>query len=302
MCNHSNCQHDDPFAGLDDGDELFTQTRPTDDRDVELASVSLGIYTETCTKCRGTGRFTSWSGRSLGECFACDGKGKKTYRTSPQQRERGRASAHRAKARKVAETLSKAEQWGNDNPSEYQWMQAKAESFDFARSMCDALVKYGHLTDAQLAAVRKCMLRDEERQLQRERERAEREARAHSVDISPILTAFATAKGNGVRWPKLRLDTFVFSPAGDSSPNAGSVYVKEGETYLGKITASRFIRSRDCSDDQEQRILAVASDPAAAATVYGQRFGRCSVCGRTLTNEESINRAIGPICAERYGF
>jgi hypothetical protein len=28
-------------------------------------------------------------------------------------------------------------------------------------------------------------------------------------------------------------------------------------------------------------------------------YGRCFICGRTLTDEESIDRGIGPVCNER---
>lgn len=38
----------------------------------------------------------------------------------------------------------------------------------------------------------------------------------------------------------------------------------------------------------------------AEAEEFGVRFGVCGECGRTLTNEESIRRGIGPICAGKY--
>jgi len=45
-------------------------------------------------------------------------------------------------------------------------------------------------------------------------------------------------------------------------------------------------------------------DPAWRMTVdeaarYGRLYGRCMVCGRTLTDEGSIERGIGPICASK---
>ena len=33
---------------------------------------------------------------------------------------------------------------------------------------------------------------------------------------------------------------------------------------------------------------------------YGVRYGVCAACGRTLTNPESIEYGIGPICRTRY--
>lgn len=33
------------------------------------------------------------------------------------------------------------------------------------------------------------------------------------------------------------------------------------------------------------------------ASAYGRKTGRCMICGRLLTNPESVERGIGPICA-----
>jgi hypothetical protein len=35
---------------------------------------------------------------------------------------------------------------------------------------------------------------------------------------------------------------------------------------------------------------------------YGRELGHCGHCGRTLTNDESITRGIGPVCASRMGW
>ena len=47
---------------------------------------------------------------------------------------------------------------------------------------------------------------------------------------------------------------------------------------------------------------AIAADPQAASTRYGQEIGACGVCGRTLTDEDSRARGIGPICADKMGW
>jgi len=46
-----------------------------------------------------------------------------------------------------------------------------------------------------------------------------------------------------------------------------------------------------------KRIL--RSGPGDAAVLYGQRIGRCSQCGRRLTNRLSRELAIGPVCGGR---
>lgn len=43
----------------------------------------------------------------------------------------------------------------------------------------------------------------------------------------------------------------------------------------------------------------IARDPQKALADYGHELGECGVCGRTLTNPESIAAGIGPICAGR---
>lgn len=45
-------------------------------------------------------------------------------------------------------------------------------------------------------------------------------------------------------------------------------------------------------------LAAIAADPGALAR-YGQLLGTCGICGRTLTDQESRERGIGPVCLEK---
>lgn len=47
---------------------------------------------------------------------------------------------------------------------------------------------------------------------------------------------------------------------------------------------------------------AIALDPQAATARYGHELGICGVCSRTLTDEESRARGIGPVCAQKRGW
>jgi hypothetical protein len=49
-----------------------------------------------------------------------------------------------------------------------------------------------------------------------------------------------------------------------------------------------------------QDLLDIEKDPQAAAVLHGKASGRCSVCSRDLTDPESIERGIGPICAGKF--
>lgn len=101
----------------------------------------------------------------------------------------------------------------------------------------------------------------------------------------------------------MHLGSFFFSLAPDTGKNPGAIYVKrdgkDGD-YLGKAMGGQFMPVCECSPADAKAIIAIAADPAASATAYGQRTGRCSICSRTLTNKESIGRAVGPICYEKF--
>jgi hypothetical protein len=126
------------------------------------------------------------------------------------------------------------------------------------------------------------------------------------VNLQAVEDAFARAKGVGIRNPKLTLDGFTLSPAKATSANAGAIYVKQGReydgAYLGKVLRGAFQPSRDCDDDTKGKVLAAMADPLASAVAFGKKFGKCAVCYRDLTDPESIERGIGPICAERMGW
>lgn len=261
------------------------------------------IYTEPCKKCSGRGLVTIGYNypRSV-RCFSCDGTGKHEFKTSPQHRAKAKQSAAR---RKEVETENLARQiieWSETHAAEYEWMKRSASTFEFAQSMLMALYKFGSLTEKQMATVQRLTAQSAERDAKFAEEKAARVAAAPTVDISKIEDAFATAKSSGLKFPKLRLAGFVFSPAGAASKNAGAIYVKTGDQYLGKIAEGRFFKVRECDGETEQKVLEVASDPKRAAVAFGMQTGICACCGAELTNQESIERGIGPICADRYGW
>lgn len=181
--------------------------------------------------------------------------------------------------------------WGAQNPAELEWLEAQASAGNqFARSLGDFLCEHGYLTERQVEAVRRNLTQ------------AQAAAAPVEITIARIEAAFNHARESGLKRLRLNLDTFEFKPAKEGGRNAGGIYVTEGGAYLGKVMGGKFLRTRECSDDQERRIVAAASDPSAAAKAYGQRTGTCCVCKRELTAEESIDRFMGPICASRYAL
>jgi len=122
------------------------------------------------------------------------------------------------------------------------------------------------------------------------------------LDVSAIAAAFASAREAGIKSPKLRLDTFIFSRAPDTGANAGAIYVKQDGEYLGKVANGLFRPTLACEPATKARVIAVASDPHNAAKAYGAKTGSCACCGRELVNGESISLGIGPICRDKFGW
>lgn len=120
-------------------------------------------YSQPCSKCRGSGRFHSYSGRLVGQCFICKGTGTHTFKTSPEHRAKRRVASAKAALTRRANVAAKAVSWIEANPEIVAWLQrASARGFNFATSLSQALAQYGHLTENQMAAARKCMAKDAE--------------------------------------------------------------------------------------------------------------------------------------------
>lgn len=49
-------------------------------------------------------------------------------------------------------------------------------------------------------------------------------------------------------------------------------------------------------------LAAIAQDPKGASELYGRETKHCGVCSRKLTNDESRERGIGPVCASKMGW
>lgn len=307
MCNSCDNLNDDlsDLFGPADAFDPFAPGIHTGPVDTTLAdNQQVRMHEETCKACRGSGRFYSYTGRLVGNCFKCKGKGKMFYRTSLAQRQKAKASADARKQRNAASLAEQANEWLEANPAEAAWLRdASGRGFEFAVSLLAALFKYGHLTEKQEAAVRNATVKAQARAAERQAQKAAALADAKVVDIAKIEQAFAAAKEARLKWPKLRLAALVFSPASASGRNAGAIYVKNNDDiYLGKIQDGRFVKSRDCDAQTEALVVEVASDPHAAAVAYGHQTGICSCCGRELTNELSVSLGIGPICREKWGW
>jgi hypothetical protein len=122
-----------------------------------------------------------------------------------------------------------------------------------------------------------------------------------------LFAAFQEARDRGAKRLTLRFAGINVKPnrAGDALWVLSQTEKVEGEyglqpKYLGKVTPNR-LDSR-LSDDVKDVLMEAASDPLTAAIRYGKVSGECSCCGRELTDPLSIERGIGPICADKFGW
>lgn len=297
----------DDFATLmrsfksDDLGPATTAAEPLPEADVATmfaSAVPDREFRERCEKCRGSGVWQSWSGRAMGKCFACDGRGFRAFKTSPEQR---KASRERAGKQREQQRTGNLDLFRQSHEAEAAWIDANAVRFEFAKSMREAIERFGSLTERQLDAVRRCVERDTQRTQQRA---AEAVSRTTDCDLERIEQAFAKARESGLKRIRVTIGDLVFKPAPEGGKNPGAVYVSDkGEgAYLGKVFGGKLFRSRDCDEATATRIAEVAADPAAAAIAHGKETGRCAICSRELSDPISIERGIGPICADKFGF
>lgn len=274
-------------------DKVLTQSPAAREH---IARTTAPGFVQQCWKCRGTGQ-TRW-----GACFACKGAGGKTFKTSPEAR--AKASEQRAE-RKATRELDAIQTWKAENRAAYEWLVATAPRWDLAQSLLNGLHRYGSLTEKQLAIVTKGIARDAARSA----ERAQKASSAPLVAVAGVdslkaafdrAIAYTAEKGLKLS-PRITVAGITISPAKATSANPGALYVKNGSTYLGKVTGGRFFASRDCTPEAESKVLGFISDPADAAKVYGQTTGTCCVCNATLRSEWK-HKGIGPICAEKFGW
>lgn len=235
-----------------------------------------------CRACKNTGRMAS--GRF---CLCPAGY---TAKRTALERKATIATNQRARA------LS----WADHNPIETEFLRKASEWSSFARDILARTETVKGLSDNQMRAVRgmmaKCAERDEQRTAQREK------VAAVVVDLAPIRTMFEAAVSNGYKKPTYRAEGLVINRAPDTGSNPGALYVKaESGEYLGKLIGTSFKPVRG-GEAALATLTAIATNPLEAAIRYGRKTGKCACCGRELTNAESIELGIGPVCRERWAL
>jgi hypothetical protein len=246
-----------------------------------------------CPKCRGTGKFYSFTGRLVGNCLKCDGSGKtiglKQDTASVKAREQAAARREAKKAEAEAAKIA----WREEHADVLDWI-SRNDSFDFAVSLGEAIAKWGTLTGNQVAAARRCI----EREAARKAERAVQAAQAaptQGLDLSAVPAGRYAVPGGDTR-----LKVMIQKPS--SGKWGGFVFVRDAAAYGEGNRYGLQAPGQAYRGQIVEQLKAIAADPEAAAVAYGRLTSVCSRCGRPLEDEASVARGIGPVCAKLNGW
>jgi hypothetical protein len=169
----------------------------------------------------------------------------------------------------------------------------------FAASLMAKAQQYGTLTEKQACWV-----------LDLTQRATQPKAAPVQVDLSGVRKMFAAAKGQ-LKHPKIRLKAgtqpVVLSLAGQRSKYTGQVMVTDGgpfgdNLWFGRVEGDSFHASRHVTQDVTQLLQSLSDDPVAILGTYGRMTGACSLCGRDLTDDESVQRGVGPVCLKKWGL
>jgi len=173
------------------------------------------------------------------------------------------------------------------------WKDLCAASNEFTASLHASLHRWGTLTQNQINA----WYRGWEK-------RQAAVSKGGEADLSRIREMFDTATASGFKKPCYRAEGLKITLAPATGRNAGALYVVQidFEVYQGKVEGTTFKAVYGAGNDTLRRLQIIAANPMEAAVRYGRQTGRCSCCGRELTNKVSIDAGIGPICAQKWGL
>ncbi len=173
--------------------------------------------------------------------------------------------------------------WAALHEKELQWINTS--TFEFAGAMREVYMRYGRLTDRQLAAVRKCMGVEAAR-------RARPDTTFTGVDLRSVPDGNYSVP-NGTTRLKVRIDR-------GTGKWQGYIFVSDAAEYGSRCRYGMQSAHMLYRGGVVDALKAIIADPIAASAAYGRLTGTCGVCGRKLEDEVSVARGIGPVCAEKF--
>lgn len=283
-------------------DAFIDSLTETDVAILAAASASAAkAVTYPCGQCAGTGRYQGvrvHQGKS--HCFACKGAG--FFKSSPEARAKHRLAARLSAKTKLERGLAAfAEQQPAMFADLRDCWRTNVGGSEFIYSLAKQLFTRGSLSDRQVEAWQRGKAKLAEIITQRA---IEVEQTKVAVDLTPLKDMFEAAVASGLKKPAYRAEGVVLKLAATSGRNPGALYVTAEATgdYLGKVVGTTFFPMREAPQSVAEALHAIAAAPKDAAVRWGRLTGKCSCCGRELTDKVSVANGIGPICAEKWGF
>lgn len=175
-----------------------------------------------------------------------------------------------------------------------------AKDHPFAQSLIDSCANQGSLTPGRREWVGKLIDRA-----------LNPPAAPVAVDLAGIRKMFDAAVSH-LKHPKVRLQAddgtpVVIGMAGPSSKYPGQLMVTDGGPYMnnrwfGRVDGASFHSARACTDTVRGLLTSLSTDPAAIVARHGKLTGCCALCGKQLSDAESIERGVGPVCLKKWGL
>lgn len=256
--------------------------------------------TFTCPNCKGSGLWSGGTNRhGNNKCRMCGGSG--TLVTNPAKLAEQKRKRHAKKANQA--DAARKQNAAIDDGTLISFIEANAHWNDFYSSLMDQHTSGRAWSDKQVTVATK--IKDKI-----ETNRAKKDANAPKADATRIRQMFDDALANGKKRRALHagrfddqgelLNKIVLTPA--RAPRT-EIWVKVDDEFVGGIKDTGALALRNWAPEWlADVLLAIAADPDGECRMYGQRTGSCSCCGRELTNTESIELGIGPICREKWGL
>lgn len=131
------------------------------------------------------------------------------------------------------------------------------------------------------------------------------------LDVQGIVSLFKTAasdqNGRPLVRPKLHLQDATGQIVVVSVRRDGDLSVSDGNypgKWFGRIytDTGAFSRARDCTDAILTLLQDFAANPLGMALAHGKLTGHCCFCGLQLTDDRSVEKGYGPVCAKNWGL
>jgi len=254
--------------------------------------------TTTCSACHGTG----WDGAFDSPCWAC-GLGQ-TETSADEARER------------YTEAQTKVESLYNELDELVAWLGEQEN--EFARSLAAQYANKRSLSEKQIAAAKRFRERAQDTTTFRWTKvagewRVEGPEGHENTEVTVTKASGQTAQVKlGGRLSAQGGKAIYLLPAkGETErtePEDGFYYhrteddiriYKVQTSQAGRPYAKRLVGTSFEYDGRKAFGLELVKLDAEAAAEFGHLYGVCARCGRTLTDEGSIEAGIGPVCAKK---